>query len=236
MPWGAAADWTFLWQRGFTKQLTGQRYRGIVNGYDMICLASFLIKACWGNVSASTRCLTGQSSVNGGHCLSPSFLQRSKFHCDYTKASGHWPGLLDMLWWGDIEAKQSSTNNQPTSGCSRKLVPSIQINQNRAFRNLRLHALQKNDGFFLPSCQHGISVLIPWLKSLWRVDTRRVRVVVLDLSPAVAIIVSVKGADLWKSSRHYLAGQTSRERMKARLQRRNEFWSRQAPPTLTHGD
>lgn len=109
--WGAGADWTFLWQRGFTKQLTGQRYQGIVNGYDMICLASFLIKACWGNVSASTRRITGQSSVNGGHCLSPSFLQRSKFHCDYTKASGHWPGLLDMLWWGDIEAKQFSTNN-----------------------------------------------------------------------------------------------------------------------------
>lgn len=65
--------------------------------------------------------------------------------------------------------------------------------------------------FFLPSCRHGISALLPWLKSLWRVDTRGVSLVLLDLSPAVAIIVSVKGTDQWKSSRHYLVGQTSRE-------------------------
>lgn len=116
MPRGAGAHWTFLWQRGFRKPLPGQSYQGIFNGYDMICLASFLIKACWGNVSAAARRLTGQSSMNADHCLSPSFLQRSKFHCVYTKGSGHWPGLLDMLRWGDREANQSSSNHQPTSG------------------------------------------------------------------------------------------------------------------------
>lgn len=117
MPRGSGAHWTFPRQRGFTKQLPGQCYQGIFNGYDMICLASFLIKACWGNAAA--RRLTGRSSMNADHCLSPSFLQRSKFHCDYTKGSGHWPGLLDMLWWGDREANQSSSNHQPTSGCDK---------------------------------------------------------------------------------------------------------------------
>lgn len=114
VPQGAGVHWTFLWQRGSTKQLPGQCYQGILNGYDMICLASFLIKACWGNLSFAAHWLAGRSSVNADHCLSPSFLERSKFHCDYTKGSGHWPGLLDMLWWGDREANQSSSNHQPT--------------------------------------------------------------------------------------------------------------------------
>lgn len=167
MPWGAGAHWTFLWQRGFTKQLPGQHYQGIVNGYDMICLASFLIKACWGNVSAAARRLTGQSSVNADHCLSPSFLQRSKFHCDYTKGSGYWPGLLDMLWWGDIEANQSSSNNQQTSGCDRKLVPSTKLNQNTGLEKIvSSHCGEKCiPASFLPSCQRSISELIPQLKS-----------------------------------------------------------------------
>lgn len=163
MPQGAGAGWTFLWQRGFTKQLPGQRHQGILNGYDMICPASSLIKACWGNVSATARRLAGRSSVNADHCLSPSFLQRSKFHCDYTKGSGHWPGLLDMLWWGDREANQSSSN-QPSSGCDKKLVPSMQFNWNMFFFFLE-------DGFF--SCCRKMQ--------LWHVDTRRKHMVIKKL-------------------------------------------------------
>lgn len=110
----------------------------------MICLASFLIKACWRNVSAAAHRLTGRSSVNADHCLSPSFLQRSKFHCDYTKGSGHWPGLLDMLWWGDREANQSSSKHQPTSGCDKNWFLQCSSPEIRVFRRLRFLTLQKN--------------------------------------------------------------------------------------------
>lgn len=119
---GAGMGRTPLQQRGFGKQLPGQRYRGIANGYDMICAASFLIKACRGNVSSPAGRLAGHGRVNAGHCLSPSFLQRSKFHCGDTKGSGHRPGPLDVLWWGDREANQSSSDDQPTFFCDRKLV------------------------------------------------------------------------------------------------------------------
>lgn len=53
MPRGAGDHWTFLWQRGFTTKLPGHFYQAVVNGYDMICLASFLIKAYTGNVTAT---------------------------------------------------------------------------------------------------------------------------------------------------------------------------------------
>lgn len=50
---GPGAHRTLLRQRGFTKQLPGQFYQGITNDYDMICLASLPITACWGNVAAA---------------------------------------------------------------------------------------------------------------------------------------------------------------------------------------
>lgn len=55
---GPETHWTLPQQRGFTEQLPGQFYQGITNGYDMICLASLLIKACWGNVAATAPHLT----------------------------------------------------------------------------------------------------------------------------------------------------------------------------------
>lgn len=64
---GAGAHRTLLRQRGFTKQLPGQFYQGITNGYDMICLASFLIKACSGNVAATASHLT-EGSVMVSEC------------------------------------------------------------------------------------------------------------------------------------------------------------------------
>lgn len=59
------ADWgvlglcrPFTNKEAFTGQLPGQLYQGITNGYDMICLASLPIKACWGNVAAAAPHLT----------------------------------------------------------------------------------------------------------------------------------------------------------------------------------
>lgn len=64
---GPGAHWALLKQRGFTEQLPGQFYRGIANGYDMICLASLPIKACWGNVAAAAPHLT-EGSVMFSEC------------------------------------------------------------------------------------------------------------------------------------------------------------------------
>lgn len=162
--------------KSFTKQLPGQRYQGILNGYDMICPASFLIKACWGNVSATARRLAGRSSVNADHCLSPSFLQRSKFHCDYTKGSGHWPGLLDMLWWGDREANQSSSN-QPSSGCDK---------------NWFLPCSSVEICFFLVVCFFSCCRKM----QLWHVDTRCKHMVIKK----IIIFTCVGGSDGFNQS------------------------------------
>lgn len=64
---GLGAHRTLLQQRGFTEQLPGQFYQGITNGYDMICLASLPIKACWGNVAATAPHLT-EGSVAFSEC------------------------------------------------------------------------------------------------------------------------------------------------------------------------
>lgn len=60
---GPGAHRPLLQQRGFTKQLPGQFYQGITDGYDMICLASLPIKARWGNVAVSSPHLTEGSVV-----------------------------------------------------------------------------------------------------------------------------------------------------------------------------
>lgn len=61
------AHWTLSGQRSFTEQLPGQCYQGITNGYDMICLASLLIKASRGNV-ADAASHVSQGSVVFAHC------------------------------------------------------------------------------------------------------------------------------------------------------------------------
>lgn len=62
-------------------------YQGITNGYDMICLASLPIKACWGNVEDASpfSARVHQCSVRLAYCLSFSRQWRSKFYCDFYK-------------------------------------------------------------------------------------------------------------------------------------------------------
>lgn len=65
---GPGPHWTlFLGQRSFIEQLLGQSYQAITNGYDMICLASLPIKACWGNV-ADTASHVSEGSVALSDC------------------------------------------------------------------------------------------------------------------------------------------------------------------------
>lgn len=66
---GPGAHWTLFLggQRSFIEQLLGQSYQGITNGYDMICLASHPIKACWGNV-ADTASYVSEGSVAFTDC------------------------------------------------------------------------------------------------------------------------------------------------------------------------
>lgn len=86
---GPGAHRTLFRQRGFTEQLPGQFYQGITNGYDMICLASLPIKACWGNVAdAAPHRTEGSVRECVDYCLSNSFPWRSKIHCDHHK--GKW--------------------------------------------------------------------------------------------------------------------------------------------------
>lgn len=125
MLWGAEARRTLHWQRVFTKQLPGQFYQGITNGYDMICLASFLIKACLGNVAATAPHLT-EGSVMVAECrplLEALILEAIKVPLWLHK--GEWPlarPIRCVAWLrggGDREGNKSSSSDQPTSHCDK---------------------------------------------------------------------------------------------------------------------